>query len=52
MESNENRAPTPTGDPVCLLSRVCPECGSMAEGPVPAVCPRCGAEMPDQDDER
>ncbi|XVS60831.1 hypothetical protein ACQPYE_21215 [Actinosynnema sp. CA-299493] len=52
MESNENGVPAPAGDSVCWLSRVCPECGSLAEGPVPARCPRCGAEMPDRDGER
>ncbi|MEU4807153.1 hypothetical protein [Actinosynnema sp. NPDC023587] len=31
------------GDPVCWLSRVCPECGHLADGEQPAVCPRCGA---------
>ncbi len=29
------------GDPVCWLSRVCPECGAIADSEPPAVCPRC-----------
>ncbi|MCC8249328.1 hypothetical protein [Saccharothrix luteola] len=52
MESNENGVPEPAGDPVCWLSLVCPECGSVAEGPVSAVCARCGAEMPEREDGR
>ncbi|MCE6997138.1 hypothetical protein LZG04_20365 [Saccharothrix sp. S26] len=52
MESEENGGPEPVGDPVCWLSRVCPECGSLAEGPVRPVCARCGAEMPESDDGR
>ncbi|GAA1350312.1 hypothetical protein [Saccharothrix algeriensis] len=31
------------GDPVCWLSRVCPECGAFVEDEPPAACPRCGA---------
>lgn len=34
------------GDPVCWLSRVCPECGLLVEGDPPAVCARCGAPLP------
>ena len=52
MESGEDDGQVSAGDPVCWLSRVCPECGSLAEGPVPAVCPRCGAEMPEREGER
>jgi len=33
------------GDPVCWLSRVCPECGLLVDGPLPAVCERCGARV-------
>lgn len=32
------------GDPVCWLSRVCPECGLFVEG---TVCARCGATLPE-----
>ncbi|MEV8441153.1 hypothetical protein AB0425_27555 [Actinosynnema sp. NPDC051121] len=51
MESNEDNVPTPSGDPVCWLSRVCPECGSLDDGPARPVCSRCGAELPRPDDE-
>jgi hypothetical protein len=34
------------GDPVCWLSRVCPECGLFSEEKPPARCTRCGAEIP------
>ena len=34
------------GDPACLLRRVCPECGSVADTDPPTVCPQCHAEMP------
>ncbi|RKT55261.1 hypothetical protein [Saccharothrix australiensis] len=38
------------GEPACWLSRVCPECGALAEGEPAAACPRCGAVLdPDQD---
>ncbi|WP_306749974.1 hypothetical protein [Saccharothrix yanglingensis] len=33
------------GDPVCWLSRVCPECGFPADGEPAPVCPRCGAAV-------
>lgn len=39
------------GDPVCWLSRVCPECGLLADGEPPEVCPRCGAVV-DEDGTR
>jgi ribosomal protein S27AE len=35
------------GDPVCLLRRVCPACGAVADHDPPAVCPQCHAEMQD-----
>lgn len=31
------------GDPACLLHRVCPRCGALADEEQPAVCLRCGA---------
>ena len=33
------------GDPVCWMSRVCPECGGLADHDPPVVCPRCGVEI-------
>jgi len=29
------------GDPVCLLRRVCPACGSVADEDPPTICPTC-----------
>jgi uncharacterized OB-fold protein len=52
MESGGNGDRESVGDPACWLSRVCPECGSVAEGPVRPVCSRCGAEMPEREAER
>jgi ribosomal protein S27AE len=34
------------GDPACLLRRVCPACGAVADHDPPTVCPECHAEMP------
>jgi hypothetical protein len=34
------------GDPACLLRRVCPACGAVADADPPTVCPQCHAEMP------
>ncbi|HEX9035249.1 MAG TPA: hypothetical protein VF834_25690 [Streptosporangiaceae bacterium] len=34
------------GDPACLLRRVCPDCGSVADTDPPTTCPQCGAELP------
>jgi rubrerythrin len=34
------------GDPACLLRRVCPACGSVADDDPPTVCPACHAQMP------
>ncbi|MDK3258585.1 hypothetical protein [Blastococcus capsensis] len=34
------------GDPACWLSRVCPECGGLADEDPPTRCPRCGSELP------
>jgi hypothetical protein len=33
------------GEPACLLARVCPECGRLADEDPPAVCPGCGSEF-------
>ncbi|WP_199439762.1 hypothetical protein [Umezawaea beigongshangensis] len=38
------------GDPVCWLSRVCPECGAFVEAVPPAPCPRCGAVVAASED--
>ena len=42
------RAPEPElpGDPVCLLRRVCPACGGVADEDPPTICPHCHAELP------
>lgn len=37
--------PERPGDPPCLLRRVCPDCGAVAEHDPPTVCPQCGAEL-------
>ncbi|MGY1805138.1 hypothetical protein ACI78T_17785 [Blastococcus sp. SYSU D00922] len=41
--------PTPEpdegGDPACLLRRVCPVCGRVADEDPPTTCPGCGAEV-------
>ncbi len=34
------------GDPACLLRRVCPACGAVADRDPPTVCPQCHADMP------
>jgi hypothetical protein len=33
------------GDPVCLLPRVCPACGSVAGHDPPVTCPGCGRQI-------
>lgn len=33
------------GDPVCWLSRVCPECGALSAAGPPATCERCGIRI-------
>lgn len=33
------------GESVCWLDRVCPECGRLTEGELPARCPRCGTPL-------
>lgn len=35
------------GESVCWLSRVCQECGRLADVEPPTTCTRCGAELPD-----
>ncbi|MFD8148769.1 hypothetical protein [Streptomyces sp. NPDC059708] len=40
-------APAEGGEPACLLHRVCPDCGRLAEHPAAYHCARCGAELPD-----
>jgi rubrerythrin len=43
-------APEPLGgEPACLLDRVCPECGRLADAAPPTTCPRCGATVGDPD---
>jgi rubrerythrin len=37
------------GDPVCWLSRVCPDCGLFAVREPPTTCQRCGAAIPADD---
>lgn len=34
------------GDPVCLLRRVCPACGAVADADPPTTCPSCHREIP------
>ncbi|MBW0101800.1 hypothetical protein [Pseudonocardia sp. KRD291] len=31
------------GEPVCLMHRVCPECGRLADEDPPTRCPHCEA---------
>jgi hypothetical protein len=33
------------GDPACLLPRVCPACGAVAESDPPTTCPQGGSEI-------
>jgi hypothetical protein len=33
------------GDPACLLRRVCPSCGRVADEDPPTTCAACGAEL-------
>lgn len=39
----------PVGDAACWLGQLCPECGAMNEGPIVAVCWRCGAARDEAD---
>jgi rubrerythrin len=34
------------GDPACLLRRVCPKCGSVADADPPTTCPNCHTSIP------
>ncbi|WP_255600434.1 hypothetical protein [Blastococcus sp. LR1] len=34
------------GDAACLLRRVCPACGRVADEDPPTRCPACGEELP------
>jgi hypothetical protein len=34
------------GDPACLLRRVCPACGRVADEDPPTCCPACGEFLP------
>ncbi len=34
------------GDPVCLLYRVCPACGSVMDTDPPTTCPECHLDIP------
>jgi ribosomal protein S27AE len=40
------------GDPVCWLSRVCPECGLLAEQEQAKTCARCGATLPNAEEQK
>jgi hypothetical protein len=37
---------TEGGESACLLARVCPECGRLADEDPPTVCPGCGERLP------
>ncbi|GAA0288165.1 hypothetical protein GCM10010302_28150 [Streptomyces polychromogenes] len=39
--------PAEGGEPACLLHRVCPACGRLAEDPSPYHCAHCGTELPE-----
>jgi rubrerythrin len=43
----ERARPHPESEPVCLLHRVCPECGRLADEDPPTRCPACGAAISD-----
>lgn len=38
--------PSAGGEPVCLLDRVCPDCGRVADTDPPGTCPGCGGLQP------
>jgi rubrerythrin len=33
------------GEPVCLMHRLCPACGGLANEDPPTTCPHCGSEI-------
>ncbi|HEY7430601.1 MAG TPA: hypothetical protein VH641_07700 [Streptosporangiaceae bacterium] len=43
---NDHLAEDRPGDPACLLYRVCPACGSVADADPPTTCPQCQREIP------
>jgi hypothetical protein len=43
--SAASEEPERPGDPVCLLRRVCPACGSVASEDPPTSCPQCHTEI-------
>ena len=43
----ERAVPQPESEPVCLLHRVCPECGRLADEDPPTRCSACGATLSD-----
>lgn len=45
MTSDSDSEPELPGDPVCLLRRVCPECGAVADHDPPVTCPQCHTRM-------
>jgi rubrerythrin len=36
------------GEPVCLMHRMCPACGGLADEDPPTRCPRCDAVIEEQ----
>lgn len=43
---NAHLAEDRPGDPVCLLNRVCPACGSVMDTDPPTTCPQCHLDIP------
>ena len=39
------------GESVGWLARVCQECGALADDEPPTTCPRCGAVVPEPEDQ-
>jgi rubrerythrin len=46
LEEEQRPPPRPESEPVCLVQRVCAECGRLADEEPPTRCPACGAELP------